>query len=106
MSKFLFDPEMLYFFPLSFSPPKLHFKLPLSPVIAAKKARPSDGGSEEVCREHLILYLDVIVSSKLTCSLRRLAQVRGISTAVEVQKTRWETFKLYAQIQITQISTE
>ncbi|XP_011601409.2 anaphase-promoting complex subunit 1 [Takifugu rubripes] len=25
----------------------LHFKLPLSPVIAAKKARPSDGGSDE-----------------------------------------------------------
>lgn len=28
---------------------QLHFEVPLSPVIAAKKARPSDGGSEEVC---------------------------------------------------------
>uniref|UniRef100_A0AAX7VSF9 Anaphase-promoting complex subunit 1 n=1 Tax=Astatotilapia calliptera TaxID=8154 RepID=A0AAX7VSF9_ASTCA len=27
----------------------LHFEMPLSPVIAAKKARPSDGGSDEVC---------------------------------------------------------
>lgn len=29
--------------------PQLHFEVPLSPVIAAKKARPSDGGSDEVC---------------------------------------------------------
>lgn len=57
MSKFLFDSKMLYFFHLSFSPPKLHFKLPLSPVIAAKKARPSDGGSDEVGHERLILML-------------------------------------------------
>lgn len=88
MSKLLFDLKMLYFFHLSFSPPKLHFKLPLSPVIAAKKARPSDGGSDEVCHEHLILYLDVIVLSQLTRNLRRLAQVRGVSTVVEIQKTR------------------
>lgn len=27
---------------------QLHFEVPLSPVIAAKKARPSDGGSDEV----------------------------------------------------------
>ncbi|KAF3841859.1 hypothetical protein F7725_023810 [Dissostichus mawsoni] len=31
----------------------LHFEVPLSPVIAAKKARPSDGGSEEVCDKDL-----------------------------------------------------
>lgn len=29
--------------------PQLQFEVPLSPVIAAKKARPSDGGSDEVC---------------------------------------------------------
>uniref|UniRef100_A0A3B3C1J0 Anaphase-promoting complex subunit 1 n=1 Tax=Oryzias melastigma TaxID=30732 RepID=A0A3B3C1J0_ORYME len=29
----------------------LHFEVPLSPVIAAKKARPSDGGSDEVCHQ-------------------------------------------------------
>lgn len=36
---------------LSLSPffPQLQFEVPLSPVIAAKKARPSDGGSDEVC---------------------------------------------------------
>lgn len=51
-------------------------------------------------------YLAVIVSSKLTCGLRGVAQVRGVSTAVEVQKTRWEAFKLYPQIPITQVSTE
>uniref|UniRef100_A0A3B3XXL5 Anaphase-promoting complex subunit 1 n=1 Tax=Poecilia mexicana TaxID=48701 RepID=A0A3B3XXL5_9TELE len=30
----------------------LQFEVPLSPVIAAKKARPSDGGSDEVCKMH------------------------------------------------------
>lgn len=33
---------------------QLHFEVPLSPVIAAKKARPSDGGSDEVCGKCLI----------------------------------------------------
>ncbi len=33
--------------------------MPLSPVIAAKKARPSDGGSDEVCNLYLI-FCDVI----------------------------------------------
>lgn len=64
MYKFIFDPEL--FFPLSFSPPQLHFKVPLSPVIAAKKARPSDGGSDEVRDQRQIGYLDVLFLSKLT----------------------------------------
>ena len=34
--------------------PQLHFEVPLSPVIAAKKARPSDGGSDEVCDSSMI----------------------------------------------------
>uniref|UniRef100_A0A671WIS7 Anaphase promoting complex subunit 1 n=1 Tax=Sparus aurata TaxID=8175 RepID=A0A671WIS7_SPAAU len=38
----------------------LHFEVPLSPVIAAKKARPSDGGSDEVCDECLICCDDVV----------------------------------------------
>lgn len=29
-------------------PPQLHFEVPLSPVIAPKKARPADTGSDEV----------------------------------------------------------
>lgn len=33
--------------------PQLQFEVPLSPVIAAKKARPSDGGSDEVCESHI-----------------------------------------------------
>lgn len=57
-------------FPLPFSPPKLHFKVPLSPVIAAKKARPSDGGSDEVRDQHLIGDLDVLFLSKLIGHLR------------------------------------
>lgn len=36
--------------------PQLHFEVPLSPVIAAKKARPSDGGSDEVCGECMICW--------------------------------------------------
>uniref|UniRef100_A0A8C7YWB1 Anaphase-promoting complex subunit 1 n=1 Tax=Oryzias sinensis TaxID=183150 RepID=A0A8C7YWB1_9TELE len=35
----------------------LHFEVPLSPVIAAKKARPSDGGSDEVGHQTEILYM-------------------------------------------------
>lgn len=53
---------------LSFSPllfPQLHFEVPLSPVIAAKKARPSDGGSDEVCDKCLICCdADIFVQSK------------------------------------------
>lgn len=29
-------------------PPQLHFEVPLSPVIAPKKARPADTGTDEV----------------------------------------------------------
>uniref|UniRef100_A0A3Q3R8Z7 Uncharacterized protein n=1 Tax=Monopterus albus TaxID=43700 RepID=A0A3Q3R8Z7_MONAL len=36
----------------------LHFELPLSPVIAAKKARPSDGGSDETSPSSPSLKLD------------------------------------------------
>uniref|UniRef100_A0A668AJ74 Anaphase-promoting complex subunit 1 n=2 Tax=Myripristis murdjan TaxID=586833 RepID=A0A668AJ74_9TELE len=36
----------------------LHFEVPLSPVIAAKKARPSDGGSDEV-GDYCVGYRDV-----------------------------------------------
>uniref|UniRef100_A0A3P8R8S0 Anaphase-promoting complex subunit 1 n=1 Tax=Astatotilapia calliptera TaxID=8154 RepID=A0A3P8R8S0_ASTCA len=42
----------------------LHFEMPLSPVIAAKKARPSDGGSDEVC------YLSVSCCDVLDPSLK------------------------------------
>lgn len=69
MYKFVFASELCNFF-LSFYPPKMHFKVPLSPVIAAKKARPSDGGSDEVRDQRLIGYLDVLFSSKLTGHLR------------------------------------
>lgn len=48
---------------------QLHFEVPLSPVIAAKKARPSDGGSDEVCDGRMV-DLDSLVSPKnITSSL-------------------------------------
>lgn len=82
MYKFIFDPEWRDFS----SPPKLHFKVPLSPVIAAKKARPSDGGSDEVRDQRLIGYLVFFSRHNWpdTCGLGRLVEVRGVSTAVDV----------------------
>lgn len=62
-------------FSLTFSV-QLHFEVPLSPVIAAKKARPSDGGSDEVCDECLICWdVDSFVWSKKALDQQSLKDV-------------------------------
>uniref|UniRef100_A0A672FSP0 Anaphase-promoting complex subunit 1 n=1 Tax=Salarias fasciatus TaxID=181472 RepID=A0A672FSP0_SALFA len=63
----------------------LHFEVPLSPVIAAKKARPSDGGSDEVSdkkMELLSCWGHNQKNTSLFCPVFFLSQASPPSSAV------------------------